>query len=362
MGLNKKNRSIVLQGLAFLAFAMQPIILPSQMPGGNGIFHSPMTLVNIFSNILLFCFFYFNYYYLIPKLYYSKKYFVYAAAIATSLIIIIAAPHFILKQLLPKNVDFRPPPPPPGPGAMHFHDKPGYANSFYRFQEFFSDYDQVFFMFVVIVSVSLFLWVRSRWFHTEKARHEAEIAYLISQMNPHFLFNALNSIYTLTVTEKADRSSESMLKLSDIMRYMVVESGNESVPLEKEVAYISDYIELQKLRLDPGVNLEFNVTGSLSGKRIAPLLLIPFIENAFKYGVNPDEDSEILIDIVTDADAVQLQVKNRKMSVINNGLINSGIGISNTRNRLNLMYPQKHLLLIEDTPEFFSITLTIYFR
>jgi LytS/YehU family sensor histidine kinase len=286
----------------------------------------------------------------------------YSISIIGNIVFIIAVPHLVIIPAFHQDIYFRPPPPPPGPGSGPFNNSHRQFGYFSGFQEFFSDHDQVFFLFVLIVCLSLFLWVRNRWYQTEKARHEAEVSYLMSQMNPHFLFNALNSIYTLTVTEKADRSSESMLKLSDIMRYMVVESGHDSVALEKEITYIADYIELQKLRLDPGVHLTFEVSGSLSGKRIAPLLLIPFIENAFKYGVNPDEDSEIAIAVFTDADSVRLTVKNRKVAAANNWLVNSGIGISNTRERLQLMYPQKHMLSIEDSADFFIINLTINFR
>jgi LytS/YehU family sensor histidine kinase len=133
------------------------------------------------------------------------------------------------------------------------------------------------------------------------------------------------------------------------------------VSLEKEIAYINDYIELQKLRLDKRVQLSYETVGAAQGKTIAPLLLIPFIENAFKYGVNPDEDSRINILVRINESELDMVVENNKVKVTLNPHERSGLGIENTRLRLNLWYPAKHLLDMSDNDKQFRVHLIIQF-
>ncbi len=193
----------------------------------------------------------------------------------------------------------------------------------------------------------------------EVEKNSAEVSYLRSQINPHFLFNTFNSIYALAIKENAERTANGMLKLSGMMRYVVSESSSEFVPLEKELSYINDFIELQKLRIDSGVNLEYALKGIPEGKRIAPLLLIPFIENAFKHGVNPDEDSSIRILIDIGEDTLHLFVENNKVSIHHEKNERMGYGIENTRNRLSLLYPSNHTLVIVDTSKKYQVNLNL---
>ena len=127
--------------------------------------------------------------------------------------------------------------------------------------------------------------INSRLKLAEKEKVNAELSYLKAQINPHFLFNTLNSIYSLAI-EKSDYTATAVVKLSSMMRYVITDASHKFVPLEKEINYISNYIELQKLRIDSSIKLMYTVTGDISDKKIAPLVLISFIENAFKYGVN----------------------------------------------------------------------------
>jgi LytS/YehU family sensor histidine kinase len=150
-----------------------------------------------------------------------------------------------------------------------------------------------------------------------------------------------------------------MLKLSGMMRYAVTETHKDFVPLDKEVSYITDFIELQKLRLDKGVRLEYEVIGSCADKQIPPLLLIPFIENAFKHGVNPDEDSSIQIHLRIQEESLELHVVNHKVSLGASVHEMMGIGIENTRNRLTYLYPGKHSLEIKETSSQYSVTLIL---
>ena len=137
--------------------------------------------------------------------------------------------------------------------------------------------------FLLVIALAFLIKITNRLNEINTEKRNAEVSYLKAQINPHFLFNTLNSLYALTL-QKSNEAPIAVLKLSGIMRYVVTESNREYVPLEKELNYIKDYIALQKLRLDPNVSLVFEIDGEPFGKAIAPLLLIPFIENAFKYG------------------------------------------------------------------------------
>ncbi|HRD40256.1 MAG TPA: sensor histidine kinase, partial [Bacteroidia bacterium] len=185
-----------------------------------------------------------------------------------------------------------------------------------------------------------------------------ELSYLKAQINPHFLFNTLNSIYSLAI-QKSDETANAVVKLSGMMRYVLTESQNEFVSLQKELDYINNYIELQKTRLDSTIKLHYTITGTTTGKAIAPLILIPFIENAFKYGVNAEENSEITIEISVNEAAINLFVKNNKVSIRPDPENRSGLGIENTKSRLLLLYPGKHYLNIDDNSASFSVSLSI---
>lgn len=211
--------------------------------------------------------------------------------------------------------------------------------------------------FLLVFSLSFLLRINQRLTHIEKEKLKTEVSYLRAQINPHFLFNTLNSLYALTL-EKSDAAPEAVLKLSSMMRYVVTESGRDTVALDNEISYIKNYISLQQLRMDGNTAFTFIVTGSAAGKYISPMLLIPFIENAFKYGLNPEEDAAIDIHIdITDTELL-LTTKNNKVTV--SGTIEeSGHGVDNTRQRLEYLYPNKHKLLIFDTKEYFEIKLTL---
>lgn len=351
-----KQRNILFQIIGCLFFMLQPILLPSK-PLGDDAFFSGQLLEDYLANALLIAFFYSNYYFLIPRLYFRKQYVLYAFTIVASLFLIVVFPALLVRMDFPFNHDMH---------AQHFsHMHHGFnhenESGFSKFQRYFSDVDHQVFLFVGVVFFSLLLKVRSRWYATEKARQEAEINYLFSQINPHFLFNALNSIYALTVKEKAKDSAVSILKLSGLMRYIVTENRKDLVPLQNEINCILDFIDFQKLRLADNIKLKCDISGDFSDKQIAPLLLIPFIENAFKHGVNPDEDSQISIYIHVTEHELQLQVENNKVTVNHDANAKSGFGIQNTKNRLQLQYPGKHILKIVSDDNFYNVVLTLFF-
>ena len=207
--------------------------------------------------------------------------------------------------------------------------------------------------------VSSILWTTyNRLKQTESEKLTAQIASLKSQINPHFLFNTLNNIYA-TAIDTSPKAADMVDKLSEMMRYTMKDIQQDFVLLEDEINYVNNFIELQKMRLDRSVKLEYYNLENIPALQIAPMLLIPFIENAFKHGVNSEQKSHIKIEINMNKTEFQLCVVNNKVNVQKDISERSGLGIVNTSHRLNLIYPSKHLLVINDTEKVFSVSLHI---
>lgn len=207
--------------------------------------------------------------------------------------------------------------------------------------------------------VSSILWTTyNRLKLAESERLSAQIASLKSQINPHFLFNTLNNIYA-TAIDTSPKAADMVDKLSEMMRYTMKDTQQDFVLLEDEINYISNFVELQTLRLDRSVKLECNSLEHIPALQIAPMLLIPFIENAFKHGVNSEQKSHIKIEITMNKTELQLSVVNNKVNVQRDISESSGLGIENTKHRLSLIYPSKHLLVINETEKEFSVSLHI---
>ncbi|MCC6289823.1 MAG: histidine kinase [Chitinophagaceae bacterium] len=191
----------------------------------------------------------------------------------------------------------------------------------------------------------------------------ADLQFLRSQINPHFLFNALNTIYGTALQENADRTAEAVQKLGDMMRFMLEENQQDKIPLSKEITYLTNYIELQKLRtqISPGIDISFTSKTEQCHHEIAPMLLIPFVENAFKHGISLQEKSWIRINISCDTEQLYFDVYNsvhsRKETDPEKN--RSGIGLENVKQRLSLLYPQQHELQIRSTATEYFIHLTI---
>lgn len=208
------------------------------------------------------------------------------------------------------------------------------------------------------VFVSLSLRINDRLRETERQKLNTELSFLKAQINPHFLFNTLNTIYSLAI-EQSSKTADAVVKLSSLMRYVMREADTDWVPLAKEFSYVENYVALQQLRLDDTVTVDFSITGKPNGQQIAPLILISFIENAFKYGVNPQEKALVQIQLSIVENRLHLRTFNKKVRVFYDEETSSGIGIENTQTRLQLLYPAKHLLTITDVPESFTVDLTI---
>lgn len=218
-----------------------------------------------------------------------------------------------------------------------------------------------------IISVySLLIKFAIDWFETQKLRSEminqtqaSELALLRSQVNPHFLFNTLNNIYSL-VYQKSDNAPAAVMKLSSIMRYVLYDANTEFVQLEKEVEYLQSFIELQKLRTHQPDFVEFTVTGVINGKTIAPMLLIPFVENAFKHGSRNAMHPGIVIRLDAEPERITFGVIN-SIKRSNNRTKDKigGIGLQNIQRRLELLYKGRYKLVINDENDQFEINLVI---
>ncbi|WP_257669498.1 sensor histidine kinase [Parapedobacter tibetensis] len=191
----------------------------------------------------------------------------------------------------------------------------------------------------------------------ENEKLNAELAFLKSQINPHFLFNSLNNIYSLAY-QKSEKTPEAILKLSEIMRYMLYESNEEAVLLEEEINYLQNYIELQKLRFKEKIYVDFHVEIDETNHRIMPLLLISFLENAFKHGVSTDANKPIRIDIKVQDGRLHFKAENAKSQV--NKDQTKGVGLTNLKRRLQLGYPDKHTINIVESDNYYSGELFIY--
>ena len=168
----------------------------------------------------------------------------------------------------------------------------------------------------------------------ENANLNAEVNFLKSQINPHFLFNTLNSIYAQAHSRSAN-TEFSILKLSDLLRYVLYDSSEDKVELKRDIEYINNYIDLQRLRLSKKITINYPVTGNLEGKRIAPLLLINFIENAFKHGISYSRASSIDISIAIFEETLTLCVTNPIVET--DSFAPGGLGLKNVKRRLELI-------------------------
>lgn len=190
---------------------------------------------------------------------------------------------------------------------------------------------------------------------------KSELSFLRSQISPHFIFNILNSIVYLIRTQ-SPQAEPVTHKLSELMRYMLYTSSDEQVSLEQEIAYLENYIELQRIRFEEDVDIQLTLKGNAGTQPIEPMILIPFVENAFKHGVGLVEKPVIEVKLVLKEKNMKFQVRNKIASVETEDKdISSGIGLKNVRRRLELQYPQTHTLTIDESKDWFEVELMLNF-
>lgn len=291
--------------------------------------------------------YYFNYFILVPRLLFTKKYIAYALLMPVIIILctmlIDLYFYFVVSEL------------------QHWRHKPSPVFSRALWWNLYP--------LLTSVAAGISVRVAREWAKNERARKEmqaeqlsSELAFLKSQVNPHFLFNTLNNICSLA-RKKSDDTEPAIIKLSQIMRYMLTDSRQEKVGLDEEIDYLNNFIELQKLRIGEKVDIGFEIVGEVSGISIEPLLLIPFVENAFKHGVSYSESSRIHISLSSRNNELEFIVENSLPSNKNAAnLEESGIGLKNVKRRLELLYPGRHELEIRDTQSAYIVKLKLHFK
>lgn len=220
-----------------------------------------------------------------------------------------------------------------------------------------------------IVGLAAFIKVGKHWLEKdrasqrlEKEKMEAELNFLKAQIHPHFLFNTLNNLYALTL-KKSDKASEVVLKLSHLLNYLLYEGNEQQVPLEKELEVISTYIALEKIRYGDRLEIAYTIEGVAAAKEVAPMLLLPFIENSFKHGASQQLDQVwVRFQVIIQEELLHIKVVNSKSvapTVRENGAIPKGIGLKNVQRRLDLLYGDSYSLDIQDRGTYFQINLRI---
>ncbi len=193
----------------------------------------------------------------------------------------------------------------------------------------------------------------------EKEKLTAELEILKGQLQPHFLFNTLNNLYSL-ILQQSHRAPEVVVKLSELLRYMLSESTHSKIPLTKELSILRNYIALEQIRFGDRLDLTVNIQGELENKLIAPLLFLPLVENAFKYGANELEHPWISLDInVTGSNLKFKLINGKSVTVVKGAAFSSGIGLQNLQKRMALIYPEKYKLRIMNEEETFLVNLQL---
>ncbi|MTI87487.1 MAG: hypothetical protein FH748_05915 [Balneolaceae bacterium] len=237
----------------------------------------------------------------------------------------------------------------------------------YYFVEFYSWFEIVAFTAIYLLATSLLEFSKS-WFSEQKAKarlaeleaeHKtSELKALRAQINPHFLFNSLNTIYAEAV-KKSEKTPALILNLSEMLRYTVDKMEQDKVLLSEELEYLENYIQLQKERLNYPAKVNYMVNGLVEEQEIAPLLLINFVENCFKHSDLSSEDGKVNINIKVDKKKLDMRCENTPKKEDDQIEISSGQGIQNAKRRLQLVYPDSHALHIKKDPNLYAVELTL---
>ncbi|MBG9375825.1 histidine kinase [Panacibacter sp. DH6] len=368
--MQNKTQVILINITGCILFLALPLLFA---PPSSRIFvelKSPPTVKEIIAYSLLIVYFYLNFFVLIPKYYFSQRYSIFAGFTIVCFFIITLTPNLVMGVQAHRPPAFQQFGAGPGmpPDSFYMRDFGNHASQPVmppppdRGEDSFLSISTIshhLFLFLGVFFFSLLLKINIRWKKAEEDKLNTELSYLKLQVNPHFLFNTLNSIYALAL-EQSENTATAVVKLSAMMRYVLTDAGKEMIALEKDIAYITSFVDLQQLRFGNTLPLTYAINGDIAHRQIAPLILIPFIENAFKHGVNAEEASTIVINITVDAGILHLMVQNNKVFVQLPEEERTGVGIANARNRLKLLYPGKHSLLITDAEKVFTVSLKLH--
>ncbi len=300
----------------------------------SGLFHLSL-LFGVYINLVL----------LMPKLFGKKKYLIYFTSLAATIFLSIILNLITFDWL----ADFV---------------FPGY----YFVSHF--DFLEIGTFIAIYILITTLLKLSQSWFQLQEANKritriekeniKSELNALKAQINPHFLFNSLNVIYSQAI-KKSSKTPDAIIHLSDILRYVIYDSTKDKVSIKTEIKLIEDYIELQKFRIDTTSSIKFEHKLQDDNCKITPMLLLPLVENSFKHGIKGELDHTFVnIKLEANINNILFEIENNKgigETIENDG--NSGIGIANIRQRLNLLYTNKHKFEIEESPTIFKVNMIL---
>ncbi|EON78564.1 putative two-component system sensor protein [Lunatimonas lonarensis] len=336
----RKNLTVVVHILAWLLvalalFVINPLSWKIDLPAEFWIKQGLILTILIWS-------FYGNIFFIAPRFLFQEKYGQYLfIALGTGLLFV------LLLQKYDSWVEFS--------RIMHEAFRPGEA---YVPKPKSYTWDIVFYLqYALSIGISTSIAAVQKWQmedlvrrQLEEQKKSSELSYLKAQINPHFFFNTLNNIYAL-INFDVEKAKAALLKLSRMMRYVLYETEKDKTLLSSEVNFINDYISLMQMRVSEKVKLDIHVQEKVEDIMIAPMLLLPFIENCFKHGVTAGQESHIKINLTMEGNCLQLQTENKinEKNQSSPEINRKGIGLANTLRRLSLLYKNKHTLLIDDT-------------
>lgn len=329
---------LIVNLIGSIIFLLLPILSSPDFDLSFGFLNIAPFQLDFLGYLLVLLFFYLHYYWIIPKFYFSKNWMAYSLLLFLCFLVVHFVPEFVISMEQPPHMPMMFPQGPPNKLPFFFQGH--------------------FIPFISIGLFSLLLRIYSRWKEIEQENALNELKYLKAQINPHFLFNTLNLIYASSIEEKAKKTTHQLQLLSDMLRYVLNESHVEFIQINEEIKYLKAYIELQESRNNIQTDLFVSISNASENNKIPTLILIPFIENAFKYGVSPEEKSNISIHLRTDAETLRLSVKNTVVATANREQ-QHGIGINNTYKRLTHLFPENFRLSFGQVDSVYSVDLEI---
>lgn len=312
---------------------LPPLFYKYNSPAGN--FSDNFTYRMLVNNFLLICIFYINAYFLFPIIFKNRKWAIYLLL----LILTLTAAYFISKYV---ETDV-------------FPSKRKWKKSVLPSV----------FGYVFIVGISCSYRIIIDYFKNQKLAKDkenenlkTELSFLRSQVSPHFMFNVLNNLVSLA-RKKSDKMEPALIQLSALLRYMLYEDNESKIPLVREIGYLQGYIDLQKLRFGDDVDVSFTVQGDANNFILEPMILIPFVENAFKHGMGTIEKPQIIINLSIFKDHIVFDVENEIAPITDTKDNSSGIGLINTKRRLELLYKKAHQLSVSEVEGRYRVQLKI---
>ena len=333
------KRELIIFLVVTVLFLMIPFMLGTNFSTDGDFYEKPFFKKMLAEYVLLIVFFIFNYQYLTPEFVFKKRYTAYIISILACFYIIYTIPDYFF------HID-------------DFYSIKGKRRIQPRRFSIYLIWTTKVLLFACSTFISLLLRQSKRFLEVKEEKQLSEIAYLRAQINPHFLFNTLNSIYALTL-QKSDNAPDAVMKLSKMMRYVVSDSSKEAVSLKEDIDYIKNFVQLQRLRITNKESIHLNIEGEYQQLNISPLLLITFIENAFKYGVINDDEYPIKINLFIEKGVLTLSVLNTISDHQIREDEKSEVGIKNTTKRLDYLYPDKYDLNIVKKDDQFLVKLKI---